>query len=328
MATVTKNETGNAEIAPVASTPHAWRVLQIAAWLVVLASFFPLVQCLFAFCTMKTTVERNDLDRRLTESGVILMPAFACLLANHLLHWAGCRKSRLALLGIVLGCTVTAWAVCRDSYLDSGFISGIPTYSEIGILVGLSMVTSWLEFKGSVKRRMAQCGQIALLMLAGWSLYRYDPPSRHGVGRASSDLRTMGTALESYWIDHNTYPPHTFDPKQKAHWEGASASMPAQQVMTHGAAPLTTPIAYLPRLLDDPCRFLDEKRPFAYYAPEGKTWILISAGPNCVFDMTSDTLSKIFDPKTLAPNEALLSHYTYDPTNGADSPGDVWRLKQ
>lgn len=309
------------------------RIMQILAVLIVLASLYPLARGVIALCLMRTTAEAFDIQRELKYSLAFPLPMFACLVANLLAEWADIKRFRVGLvrgglLGGVLFCMMFSEATFHADYCCDA-----NSYLLTGGLISLCMIASWVKIDSVSLNQFKMLGQWLLVILAALASapgLATSPPIhwRDLVSRTHSDMRTIATALESYYIDHDTYPPHTFDPKLKADWTGTSAPMPAIQVLAPGKVPLTTPVAYLTKLFEDPCRFLDEKRSFAYYAPEGKTWLLISAGPNCVFDLTSDTLIKIFDPKTLAPNGALLSAYSYDPTNGADSPGDVWRVKQ
>lgn len=90
---------------------------------------------------------------------------------------------------------------------------------------------------------------------------------------------------------------------------------------------LTTPIAYISSLPQDVFSYLDADRTFVYWAPGDKGWILLSAGPDCVFDLDFETLQKVYDPSISQPSPALL-HYAYDPTNGSLSRGDLFRVKE
>jgi hypothetical protein len=116
------------------------------------------------------------------------------------------------------------------------------------------------------------------------------------------DLRAIATALEAYFIDNNTYP--------------------------SSCAALTTPVAFLSELPYDP--FAAKHTPYCYYIdPAGKGWILWSAGPDKKHDLTSQNIAGIYKPEDLnMPNNPALLALTYDPTNGANSHGDIWRMKQ
>jgi prepilin-type N-terminal cleavage/methylation domain-containing protein len=73
---------------------------------------------------------------------------------------------------------------------------------------------------------------------------------RAKVGRVKADLRTYGLAIEMYRVDHGVYPNWDYPgPLHDAHceanamWPGCNDPVPYE---------LTTPIAYISTLLDDP----------------------------------------------------------------------------
>jgi prepilin-type N-terminal cleavage/methylation domain-containing protein len=77
---------------------------------------------------------------------------------------------------------------------------------------------------------------------------------RSKVARTQSDLRTMATAMEAYYIDNNSY---TRDSDSSLDFldVGDAALTPSDPNFGHcanGALTLTTPIAYISSLLEDP----------------------------------------------------------------------------
>ncbi len=163
---------------------------------------------------------------------------------------------------------------------------------------------------------------------------------RAKVSRVRSDLRTVATALESYVVDHNRYPPN----------DGVFNVIPPQ---------LTTPIAYMTNskqvdpfvardlhpLYGERIRFytydkiVDRREMIedavAGYPPPveaidmaglnpgalqkyGK-WRLVSVGPDSRY---SDTYFAAFDPVVLG------SDIPYDPTNGTVSWGNLLRTQK
>jgi len=65
----------------------------------------------------------------------------------------------------------------------------------------------------------------------------------------------------------------------------------------------------------------------------GAGWILVSPGPDRRYDIPGDW--DVYDPSISQPSARLLAGtnkkgraFTYDPTNGAMSGGDLWRVKQ
>lgn len=108
--------------------------------------------------------------------------------------------------------------------------------------------------------------------------------TRAKASRAKADMRTIATALESYAVDNNDYPPNAGVPT-----DGALATLAAPG-STLGFTPpqITTPIAYLTSLPEDPFKFAAgdvygvgavgalESRGYDYYRiitpPEWWTW--------------------------------------------------------
>lgn len=123
---------------------------------------------------------------------------------------------------------------------------------------------------------------------------------------------------------------------------------------------ITTPIAYISSIFPDP--FADTKgKGFLYYS-DGRGWILGSWGPDVdeidggdllwdevdacgepgggtkqdevYYTDGADGVETVYKSTVAQPSILLLTggssegSYTYDPTNGTISPGDVWRVKQ
>lgn len=189
---------------------------------------------------------------------------------------------------------------------------------------------------------------------------------RSKVARVRSDIRSYATALEAYYIDNNAYPPSGSSGSGNA--AGPIPNIPrnptgAGNVNNHlpavtgpaalAAIPsfaargttfvyqLTTPIGYVTSLFPDP--FMDKRgATYAYWA-NNQGWICWSPGPNA--DQSDSTelgnsfaVETVYDITVAQPSTLLVSGgnsvltgtraYTYDPTNGTISPGDVWRTKQ
>lgn len=110
-------------------------------------------------------------------------------------------------------------------------------------------------------------------------------------------------------------------------------------------AVLTTPISYITSYFPDP--FADAKgTTFAYYA-DTNGWIVWSAGPDGDQGQSTDlhgagmtstiAVDTVYVSNAAQPSPTLnagsnnaspTQAFTYDPTNGTVSPGDVWRVKQ
>ena len=147
---------------------------------------------------------------------------------------------------------------------------------------------------------------------------------RAKVSRASSDLRSIATALESYRVDKNRYPPTPID--------GPVVPDPGDR-RDERLAHLTTPIAYMTSIPNEvfvkngpsaAYAFWNERlndamkvSPVYFYLPEEKhkrgRWVIFSRGPD--IDYEAD----------VAEGGTGLLQY-YDPTNGTVSSGDVMRF--
>lgn len=186
-----------------------------------------------------------------------------------------------------------------------------------------------------------------------------DAQIRSKVSRVKTDQRSLATGLEAYFVDTNLYPAFAVG-DQAAN----GFAMPAPgtgdssvgctliytfRVWTptaHYFYTMTTPIAYVTSFFRDP--FADTRSAtFGYYS-DLNGWIVNSFGPDTDENDTNapgdirmtnsipeveSVYRSVFSQPTLtllcltsntAPNEA----FTYDPTNGTISPGDVYRVKQ
>ena len=185
---------------------------------------------------------------------------------------------------------------------------------------------------------------------------------RSKVSRAKSDMRSLATGIESYYVDNNQYPLSARTSREAAcvgnvnyflaSNQGNTAAattlraiptFSAQQNASPRIGTLTTPVAYITSYFADP--FLDTKgASFGYYS-DTNGWILWSAGPDT--DQATQTqlggpgstpsVETVYNSQISQPSMVLTvgtrtgtggGCYTYDPTNGTVSPGDVWRVKQ
>lgn len=187
------------------------------------------------------------------------------------------------------------------------------------------------------------------------------------VGRTRADMRSLATAIEAYYDDHRIYPAWGMgkgNPTGTVSYNWAVAASqdtvepPAHlpTFLLNGDAPsrrfwtLTTPNPYIAVYIRD----IFAKVPgstFVYWSvfpgdrhpsvvtgaaetPVGGVgWILVSPGPDRDYDIAGDY--DVYDPSVAQPSLRLLtgtnsrgSAFTYDPTNGVLSSGDVWRVKQ
>ncbi len=185
---------------------------------------------------------------------------------------------------------------------------------------------------------------------------------RSKVSRAQSDMRSMAAGLESYYVDSNQYPAMTLDYVQSVDAQ-YYASPPvagrfARTFRTRSGSSLgtlTTPVAYLTSHFPDV--FADIKGTNFRYFSDTQGWILSSWGPDVDqgeggdllmhkgglgLDNEFGTTETIYTSNVSQPSLRLLTgsstgaengtgrrtSYTYDPTNGVQSEGEVWRVRQ
>jgi hypothetical protein len=132
---------------------------------------------------------------------------------------------------------------------------------------------------------------------------------RSSVARAKADMRSLATAIESYYVDFNKYPSSR-----------AGDSVPSR---------LTTPIAYMTKILTDP--FGRERgATYHYYTDKAapNSWMLVSGGPDGKVDLTYKIYSGAVKKSGFFGAVGEFQQYLYDPTNGTMSKGDVIRWKQ
>jgi type II secretion system protein G len=157
--------------------------------------------------------------------------------------------------------------------------------------------------------------------------------TRAKVARVKADFRSVGTALEAYRVDTNTYP----DP----HWGGGTMTS------FRGLIWLTTPVAYMTSIPQDPFmnQFLSgtHSRPIEYGAgvagvaagdhtsASNNIWLLESEGPD---RMDNVATSPFPWPGMQSPPAANLGDHiavptfidlVYDTMNGTRSQGNIFR---
>ena len=181
---------------------------------------------------------------------------------------------------------------------------------------------------------------------------------RAKVSRARSDMRSIATALESYYVDNSQYPA----------WAGAGAypggaakliliiddqKIPTGVVYDQRSfairpagtemGTLTTPTSYMSSYPVDSFSAVPGAT-FAYYTdPWNNGWVLYSPGPDDDSAIAGGSdlnmaVETVYVPFITQPSETLIVWYddtnpgqgafTYDPTNGTTSDGDLWRVKQ
>ena len=156
---------------------------------------------------------------------------------------------------------------------------------------------------------------------------------RESTTRTRRYLRSMSTAVYAYNVDWNRAPLMTSEralsPDADVQGEAAAAIPPTFMVRPEAGAEaqlgVTTPIAYLTSYVADPFAPV-EGLTFRYFVenkelnPESPvSWIVWSAGPDRDYDIPFG--------KGTGGDDSWILPYTYDPTNGVVSGGDIWRME-
>jgi hypothetical protein len=172
-------------------------------------------------------------------------------------------------------------------------------------------------------------GASVFLLLFGGSLFSLiRKPPEDTVREVKSELRNLAVNLETYLIDHNTYPPAT---DENGNYVALGESVAG---ISAGLVPraLTTPISYAAFLPMDPCYqpVAKEKRTFRYATNGKECWILASDGPDGDIDV------RVADFPSPGSGEcswwSFMSHFgvgnaiEYDASNGTASSGDIVRV--
>ncbi|MCB2155987.1 prepilin-type N-terminal cleavage/methylation domain-containing protein [bacterium] len=148
--------------------------------------------------------------------------------------------------------------------------------------------------------------------------------TRSKVSRVKADMRTVATAMESYRVDFNKYPP--------VYIRFGSTEIKITPVVQRYVR-LTTPIAYITTVPLDPFfggresdlpvwglpvfDYWSYDEPYLWGPRRGTSWWVSSYGPDKEKNGNSAT----------APDGSSFSWSTpYDPTNGSISAGEITRL--
>ncbi len=175
--------------------------------------------------------------------------------------------------------------------------------------------------------------------------------TRSKVSRVKADMRSIATAVESYYVDYNRYP-------IAGQWVAQT------NFFNNRLKGITTPVAYMTSLpidifwkessqfpvtpgtqatfeyedfttavtgeqlgtLPDYQIFATRGAMTAYYGNQGEVaWVLNSAGPDRINDFQTNGPNPLTTPVSEANALIEGTNRTYDPTNGTISGGDVAR---
>jgi len=134
---------------------------------------------------------------------------------------------------------------------------------------------------------------------------------RSKVARSKADFRSLSTALETYYLDNNVYPPN-----------------PTVDGDYSWLTRLNTPIQYVStdQIYDVFASQPERVRYFAFenepnYPDDFPSYIVFGAGPDTDFDLTLNNNGQFTGISTLDD----LTNLEYDPSNGTISNGDIIR---
>jgi len=171
--------------------------------------------------------------------------------------------------------------------------------------------------------------------------------TRAKVSRVKNDQRAMVTALESYAVDHNKYPPRAPAPNIG----NITPSIGDVAFWSQDLSRLTTPVSYMTTVPVDifensvapPYNLIDYwdvlilrdwvstsvNDPRDHNLPSrGGQWALVSVGPDQIMNLRS-TRQEGSGPTLggdINPGNSGIYH-DYDPTNGTISDGNIYRFQ-
>ena len=155
--------------------------------------------------------------------------------------------------------------------------------------------------------------------------------TRAKVARAKSEIRNLAVALETYYIDNNSYPPQV----EGIAADGTLDTAEAAYSMGYVSWKLTTPVAHQSSIPNDPFgpKKPDPAAPWSSKYRCGvnylQVWIMTSRGPDLDPDMEEtpyiDPLVTGWGQISQYLNQFEGTYIEYDPTNGTISDGDVYR---
>lgn len=170
---------------------------------------------------------------------------------------------------------------------------------------------------------------------------------RSKVSRNKADMRSCATALESYAVDNNKYPPPwDYIPNRTAVYGSTSPQFPTGPFHSRMSGYLTTPIAYMTSLPDDPFRQTGAES-LGALAPVGKRHIYynidyfyistVSPPPASNLITNAEKLAGKWLFYSVGPDRTEWNAATgttsqkvyrdYDSTNGTISYGNVFRTQ-
>lgn len=222
------------------------------------------------------------------------------------------------------------------SYLAKSFEFYTPAllFSAFAILTGIISLFNSLFAKKVGKKWSALGIILGTLGIYFLILIGIEITTDSFVHHVRAEMHTVTFALGEYYKNLRTYPEWSSKSGEKEFnstpWATSDpSSQPTFRLAQKSAQPaLTTPFAYISSIFSDPYASV-KGSPFCYWTNATATtsatgYILWSAGPDGVYDLKLENIGRAYDFQKNAPT-ALLIGLTYDPSNGINSEGDIWR---
>ncbi len=168
---------------------------------------------------------------------------------------------------------------------------------------------------------------------------------RAKVARAESEMRNLQNALESFFIDNNSYPPMDRDRiRSRRQYKDLDDEDTPEINIAHisiGARGdrriyLTTPVSYMSSIPFDPFNGDGKSTGYAYGSNGQSYYILMSFGPDSQklngeeddIDARDYTGARLTDFRIAGfrGSSFFLSELVYDASNGTSSTGDILRV--
>jgi len=175
------------------------------------------------------------------------------------------------------------------------------------------------------RKLLYSIGAAALVYLVGMYTLEWlvSMSTLRGTSPAKGDVRRHDSAVRDYYKAHGSLPPMqpfreiTSDTEFLIESGGVGLGALAG-VLRNGRPGITTPVSYLFGVYPD--RFSKGQRlPLAYYE-NGTSWVIYSIGTNQQYDIRDPArVLALPEPQ----RQEALTNYTWDPTNGAVSGGDI-----
>lgn len=154
--------------------------------------------------------------------------------------------------------------------------------------------------------------------------------TRSKTSRSMADMRSIGTGLNSYFIDYNTFPRGFTDKKSMGSYNFESVGFYVNDnnvSNNYELKALTTPIAYLTSVLFDP---FNPPKSSMQNGFEYQNWEQQYALMRLMNPSYTGTHTLWYEVRSMGPdkikNTSHEDNYVcqiYDPTNGTNSAGDI-----